>query len=83
MEFAEIPCPDSLDIFNYEDGQAAFRLATVCGPEVTNDPSNDDTAIFTDTDGAVVTFHSLPGNAIARGFSLSYTIIDPEESKSI
>ena len=82
VQFADIRCPDALELFNYRDGHSAYHLASVCGTETTNSVSNDDTAIYTDSAGAVVTFRSFADEKKGRGFKLSYTIVDPEERTS-
>ena len=79
VRFADIPCMDALELFNYESGYAGLHLATVCGPERTNSVADDDAAIYTDSDGAYVTFRTFPGNTTGRGFLLSYTFVYPEQ----
>lgn len=83
VQFADIPCEDALELFNYESGYAGFHLATVCGPKRTNDVADDDAAFYSDSDGAYVTFRTFPGKKRGRGFLLSYTLVDPEQRKYV
>ena len=79
VKFADIPCEDALEMFNYDAGLVGIHLMTVCGPKRTNDVTDDSTAIYTDSDGAYVTYRTFPGEKTGRGFLLSYTAVDPEE----
>ena len=82
VRFADIPCPDALEMFNYESGFAGHHITTVCGLTQRNDESNDDTAIYTDCDGIVVTFRSFPGERTGRGFFVTFYVVDPKERRS-
>ena len=81
VRFADIPCPDALEIFNYEAGYAGYHLTTVCGQKLTD--GGTVVVAYSDTAGAVITFHSFPGLAkTGLGFRLTYTIVDPDERTS-
>ncbi|KAK2188612.1 hypothetical protein NP493_127g04024 [Ridgeia piscesae] len=78
--FADIRCPDGLELFNYAgSGHAGYHLATVCGRKRKNKIGNDNTAIYSDTNGAYVTFRTFPGRKRGAGFIIRYTLVDPED----
>ena len=78
VKFADVACPDGLEMHNSNKGLIGDHLATVCGPRKRNNAANDDTAIYTDSDGAYVTFRTLPGKKRGRGFVLTWTVVDPD-----
>ena len=80
VEFADVHCPDAVELFNYEEGLCSFHLATVCGSNRTNDMAHDNAAIYTDTESACVTFRTYPREQTGKGFLLSYRHVDKDES---
>lgn len=79
VEFADVPCPDAIEVSSYMAGLSSIHVATVCGSNRTCDVAEDNTAIYTDSDGAYVTFRTFPGETTGQGFLLSYRHVDPGE----